>query len=552
MSRCLFIALIYVTGVFCFASLATAQQPGVDMSSGPRIALVIGNANYPDAAAPLIQPIRSERLLADELRRNGFVVDAEENLGKDELSRAFDAFEAKIKPDSTALLFFSGFALQSDRQTFLIPVNAQIWTESDIRRDGIDIETILSDIERKGARVKLLILDASRPNPYERRFRRVPIGLSTIAAPVGTLIISAGSPGKVIDDDRPDSIFISELIKEMRGPGVSADKIFNETRIGVARATKGEQVLWVASTLGEDFYFTKPAPSPAETSSVADSRSAQRPVREEPAVAARRDPAEHAAAPRRTEAAATPDGDPGRSGSKPGDIFRDCSQCPELVLVPAGFFEMGSNDSPFEKPVHRVHIARAFAVGRREITTAEWDQCVAAGSCARGQHAQEGGDRPMTDISWSDAKAYAAWLSRETGQKYRLPTEAEWEYVARGGTRTAYWWGRDVRQKFANCRDCGNGSSGEIMATGSFFANPFGVFDTAGNAAEWVEDCWNDSYRNAPTDGSAWTKGECRQRVLRGGSFDSDARYLRSASRFRYDADVRYYANGFRIVRELP
>ena len=224
-----------------------------------------------------------------------------------------------------------------------------------------------------------------------------------------------------------------------------------------------------------------------------------------------------------------------------------------MVVVPAGEFDMGSNDFEMEKPIHRVTIARPFAIGRREVTLDEWDQCVAAGNCTYrpDDHGQGRGDRPATDLSWRDAKAYVSWLAQKTGHKYRLPSEAEWEYAARGGTKTAYWWGRDVGARFANCRECGGSSGQQAIAAGSFSANPFGLFDTAGNAAEWVEDCWNDSYRGAPKDGSAWTTGQCGQRALRGGSFDSQARYLRSAARFRYDSDVRYYANGFRVARDL-
>jgi formylglycine-generating enzyme required for sulfatase activity len=161
------------------------------------------------------------------------------------------------------------------------------------------------------------------------------------------------------------------------------------------------------------------------------------------------------------------------------------------------------------------------------------------------------GNRPVINVSWLDAKEYVTWLSQKTGQAYRLPTEAEWEYAARGGSSTPFWWGRTAGSRQANCRECSTGQSEQTMPVGSYKPNPFGVFDTAGNAAEWVEDCWNDGYRGAPTDGSAWLKGECRLRVLRGGSFDSQSDYVRSNSRFRYDVDVRYSANGFRVVREL-
>ena len=157
----------------------------------------------------------------------------------------------------------------------------------------------------------------------------------------------------------------------------------------------------------------------------------------------------------------------------------------------------------------------------------------------------------MINISWDDAKAFTAWLSRKTGQSYRLPSEAEWEYAARAGTTTAYWWGRDVGSREANCRECNTGSGQQTSPVGSYKPNAFGLYDTAGNVAEWVEDCWHDNYRGAPEDGSAWTTGQCRLRGLRGGAYDSQAKFVRSSARFRYDSSIRYPANGFRIVREL-
>jgi formylglycine-generating enzyme required for sulfatase activity len=237
----------------------------------------------------------------------------------------------------------------------------------------------------------------------------------------------------------------------------------------------------------------------------------------------------------------------------PGEILRDCGDCPELVVVPPGDFVMGSSDTPYEKPERTITIQRPFAIGRREITFAEWDRCTDAGTCKHrpDDRGWGRGDRPVINVSWDDARIFIAWLSQKAGQKYRLPSEAEWEYAARAGTKTPFWWGRDAGSGRAQCDSCGNPMNRQTAAVGSFRPNGFGLYDTAGNAAEWVEDCWNDNYRNAPKDASAWTGGDCRLRVLRGGNFNSKASEIRSAARFRYDVDVRYYANGFRVVREL-
>ena len=242
-----------------------------------------------------------------------------------------------------------------------------------------------------------------------------------------------------------------------------------------------------------------------------------------------------------------------QTNPEPGELFRDCPDCPELVVVPSGDFVMGSNDTPYEKPERTISIKRPFAIGRREVTFAEWDQCADAGACKYKpeDHGWGRGDRPVINVSWDDAKLYVGWLSQKTGQKYRLPSETEWEYAARAGTKTPFWWGKDAGSGHAQCDNCGSPIKQQVVPVGSFRPNGFGLYDTAGNAAEWVEDCWNDNYRNAPKDAAAWTTGDCRLRVLRGGNFNSKVNEVRSSARFRYDEDVRYYANGFRLARDL-
>jgi formylglycine-generating enzyme required for sulfatase activity len=224
-----------------------------------------------------------------------------------------------------------------------------------------------------------------------------------------------------------------------------------------------------------------------------------------------------------------------------------------MVLIPAGAFEMGSTEMfEFEAPVHQVSIRKPFYIGRREVTFEEWDACLAEAGCKQRPDDRGLGRarRPAIDLDWDDAKGYTAWLSQKTGHTYRLPTESEWEYAARAGSTTTYPWGKTADKDKANCIGCTTDPLKKAVDTGSFKPNAFGIYDMTGNAAEWVEDCWNDNYRGAPADGSAWTKPQCRERVLRGGSFNNDPRYLRSAARFKYDHDVRFYTNGFRVVRE--
>src|SRR6201997_5522823 len=226
------------------------------LAAGDRYALVIGNAKYPDAEAPLREPINDARDVADELKRDGFNVDIGENLTGEQMRRAFERLYGKIRPGSVALIFFSGFGVQSSRQSYMIPVDAQIWTEPDVRRDGFSLETVLGEINSRGAGVKIALIDASRRNPFERRFRSFSAGLAPVIAPNGTLVMYSAALSSVISDNGTDhSLFVQELLKEIRVPDLMAEETLNRTRVGVTRASRSEQVPWISSSLAEDFSF---------------------------------------------------------------------------------------------------------------------------------------------------------------------------------------------------------------------------------------------------------------------------------------------------------
>ena len=239
--------------------------------------------------------------------------------------------------------------------------------------------------------------------------------------------------------------------------------------------------------------------------------------------------------------------------------FRDCDRCPEMVVVPVGSFMMGSPDSEEDRyndegPVRRVTMFAPFAVGKYEVTFAEWGACWADGGCRRDPR-DEGwgrGNRPVINVSWKDAQAYVGWLSQQTGKQYRLLSESEWEYAARAGSQTRYAWGDGIGRNRANCRSCGSRWDGESTApVGSFAANAFGLHDLHGNVWEWVEDCWNDSYRGARVDGAAWEVGDCSRRVTRGGSWYSSPGHLRSASRVKDGTTSGSFHIGFRVARTV-
>ena len=248
-----------------------------------------------------------------------------------------------------------------------------------------------------------------------------------------------------------------------------------------------------------------------------------------------------------------------RAGQVFSDRMKTGTDGPEMVVIPAGKFRMGDiqgDGLKDQQPVHAVHIRKSFALGRYEITFDQFDGFAKA--TGRDLPDDEGfgrGRRPVIRVSWHEAVEYAAWLSAQTGKRYRLPTEAEWEYAARAGTETAYWWGNEMKEGLANCISCGTKNDNRYtLPVGSFKPNQFGLYDTAGNVREWVQDCWHDNYQGAPLDGSAWEEqnnGNCNGRVHRGGSFRSvNKANVRPSSREFARAGARPYWVGFRLVRE--
>ncbi|MDO9562393.1 MAG: caspase family protein [Bradyrhizobium sp.] len=240
-------------------AIASGQNDAA-AARGSKIALVIGNGHYPDANAPLAQPINDARALTAKLRSSGFDVDVVEDASKDDMRRAVARLQSKVRPDSVVMLYFGGYGVQARRQSYMIPVDAKIWKEADVRRDGVSIESVLEAVSEKGARAKLVVVDASRRNPWERRFRTYSHGLAPIAAPDNALILTSASPGKVADDSNgANSVLMTELLKELTPQLAGVEAAFNKTRHAISRATDGEQVPSVSSSLPEDLSFSTAA-----------------------------------------------------------------------------------------------------------------------------------------------------------------------------------------------------------------------------------------------------------------------------------------------------
>jgi uncharacterized caspase-like protein len=245
------------------AAKAIATEPGDAAANRPsRIALVIGNGHYPDANGPLTQPINDARALTASLRRDGFDVDVVEDATRDDLTRAVARLKSKVKPDSVVMLFFGGYGIQAAGESYMIPVDATIWKEADVRRDGVSVESVLDAVKEYGACAKLVVLDASRRNPYERRFRTFSHGLAPIGAPDNALILTSATPGQVADDSSgQNSVLMAELLHNLNAQAAAAETVFDQTRVAISRASDGAQVPSLSSSLLEDIRFGEHAGS---------------------------------------------------------------------------------------------------------------------------------------------------------------------------------------------------------------------------------------------------------------------------------------------------
>jgi formylglycine-generating enzyme required for sulfatase activity/class 3 adenylate cyclase len=222
---------------------------------------------------------------------------------------------------------------------------------------------------------------------------------------------------------------------------------------------------------------------------------------------------------------------------------------PEMVSIPGGTFTMGSDDDPSEKPIHQVTV-KPFAISKFPVTVRQWNACVAATSCTYTPSGKD--DSPVTNLSWADAKQFVEWLSKATQKPFRLPSEAEWEYAARGGTKSKFWWGDQLQAGMANCKGCNEPyDTSQPLKVGSLKPNIFGLYDMGGNVDQWVADCWHKNYQGAPLDGSAWADNNCLSHVIRSGSWKNDPSYVRPSNRDHYDADVRYPTHGLRVAYSL-
>ena len=519
------IAISFLTAVSC------ALLSGV--TAAARLALVVGNDNYQTIGK--LQNARADAdTMADAFKQAGYAV----TLRKDRNLRDFKddvrEFRSKIRGGDEVVLFYSGHGVALGAANYLLPVDVRDQSEAQIVDDALALNDVLAQLGEANPALTLAIIDACRDNPFPPRGGKsiATRGLATAAPATGQMVIyAAGNGQKALDrlstnDPVKNGVFTRAFVAEMKTPNLPIDRVLKAVRTRVSAAARSighTQVPAIYDQVEGDFYFYRQA------SLVAEPRPEPRPeVR--PEVRSEFRPLQPV----------TP------FAPRPGEVFKDCADCPELVVIPGGEFTMGSNENDREKPPHGVRI-KSFALGKTEVTQGQWKAVMGSNP---SNFKDCGDDCPVEQVSWNDAQDYVKKLSARTGKQYRLPSEAEWEYAARGGTNTK-WSHGDNEAELVNFGWYKANSGSKTQRVAQKRANAFGLFDMHGNVWEWVEDCYHDNYNGAPSDGSAWTTncGGTTRRVFRDGYWSSDPVHLRSARRSRITPDYRNSSCGFRIAR---
>ena len=546
-----------------------------------RIALVIGNSAYGKEIGNLENPKHDARDIATALTALGFSVTQKLDADKRQMKQAISQFGKQlVQPDSVGLFYFAGHGVQVKNRNYLIPIGATIDGETDVEYEAIDAGRVLGKMEAAGNNLNLVILDACRDNPFGGSFRAsYSRGLTRIPVPKGSMILYAASPGeKAADGQGRNGVFTQNLLQKLNQPGLTVDQVFKQTAEAVYNATGEKQLPYREGSIIGEFYFTnltQNVPNPiVHGASVEDifiqymdkddQIQIQTYLDEYPqgklAVLFRAKLKKFDMAEDTLEA----------SQPKQGQTWTDPGTDIEFVYIPAGHFQMGSpsnEDGRYHgEQKHRVSIDQGFWMSKYEITNAQFRKMKPNhNSQAYKGYSLNGPQQPAVSISWGDATDYAEWLSHRTGQNFTLPTEAEWEYAARGGGTESRYWGEraDWACQYANVADKSakhqwdgwtihNCQDGYVVTSpvGKFKPNGFGLHDMLGNVWEWTCSTYSESYDG--TEKVCSSASSTDKHVNRGGSWSSLPRYVRSANRHRYLQESRNEFLGFRLVRVHP
>ncbi|MGA3208621.1 MAG: SUMF1/EgtB/PvdO family nonheme iron enzyme [Syntrophales bacterium] len=486
-----------------------------------RLALVIGNAVY--SFSPLKNPVNDASDIASSLHRLGFKVTLKKNVNLKEMEDAIQDFGNSLKRGGVGLFYFAGHGLQVNGINYLIPIGAKINKEADAKYEAVDAGRILDEMANAANGFNIVILDACRDNPFGRNFRSMNRGLAIVSsAPKGTYISYSTSPGQVAQDgEERNSPFASALIQYMKEPSLSIEQVFKNVRHRLGQETNGKQVPWELSSLEGDFYFV---PSNAR-------RSGQE-----------RDRAE-------IKSGAEPARSTVERSAFAASAFKDPTTGMEFVPVAGGCFQMGDvfgDGLPQEKPVHEVCVGN-FYIGKYVVTQGQWKKIMGTNP----SHFKNcGDDCPVEMISWTDVQTFVAELNNLSKQKYRLPTEAEWEYAAREGGKMVKWAGTSSENKLSEYAWYEVNAAEKTHPVGQKKPNALGIYDMTGNVWEWTSDLYGESFYQKSTRDNPQGPDEGNERVLRGGCWLDRAADIRTAQRFFFAPKSSFKSIGFRLVRE--
>ena len=527
----------WLLSLLCLLALFAALLTPAYAQSGKRVALLIGNASY--TVGRLTNPPNDVREMQTALEAVGFNVQIVLNANQNQMKRAVRDFGAQAQGVDVAFLYYCGHATQARGENYLIPVQATIDKEADYEVEAVAANTIMAQIVGARPKAAIVVLDACRDNPLAATTRSTSKGLGRMDAPTGTMIAFATAPNTTASDN---GLYAQTLARHIRTPGLELLDVFRRTSAEVRRASNNVQDPRISEVSINDNLYLAGQGAAAPTRPVQIASVVPEPVRTAPVA----QPAPQLAQP--VQAPAPQPAPPTAQVLRPGSVIKDCADCPELVVIPAGRFMMGSNDGKAdEKPTHFVQIEQ-FAIGKTEVTQAQW-QAVMGSNPSRFTNC--GPTCPVEQVSWNDVQQFIQKLNAKTSQSYRLPSEAEWEYAVRAGSQSKYSFGDSEGQLGQHAWYFSNTGNSTKPVAGKQ-ANAFGLHDMHGNVWEWVEDCWHDNYNGAPTDGSAWTTN-CtnNRRVRRGGSWSSGPAVLRSANRSWFAPELRDVDAGFRLARTL-
>ncbi len=558
----------------------------VTPASAERRALVIGNDTYAHVD-PLKNAVADARAMAKALEKVGFTVAPPVlNADRERMLDAISRFTETLGGSDEAVVFYGGHAVEIKGVNYLLPVDIRSDNERSVIFNAVPLNYLLSSVGDQRPKFSLMVIDACRDNPFKGSGRNVnsrglvPAG----AAAAGQMVIYSASEGqKALDrlgpnDKSPNGVFTRVFVKAIETDGVHVAELMERVKEEVhrlARTIDHQQLPAFYNAAVGRYYFKGDGNSgrkPDDTGSRNDEDSAAfdaakvaDSVEAYEAYLEALPNGRYVAAARiriaaLRKATAPPPPTPVADPYPPGKEFDDCSGCPRMVVIPGGSFVMGSpSDEPnrrdVEGPQRTVQVGK-FALGKTEVTRGEFRRFVRdTGRSVSGCYEYDGkewkldsgkswespgydqtDDHPVVCVDWNDAQAYAQWISRKSGQTYRLASEAEWEYAARAGGRGVRHWGNGESEacRYANVADqagkrkfnwgpplfeCDDGYPA-TAPVGSYRPNDFGLYDMMGNVWEWTDDCWNESYRGAPSGGSAWTSGNCSRRVVRGGAWD--------------------------------